>query len=174
MPEAYDIHDAQFLQRPFAQSAANALSIALSAVPTGSVWTVLAAYVTCDVAETQAYWFSIASMGAYFPVTKPASFVLDPTTAKNFPLVTEGMEIKLFPGEQLVAHRDAATAGSVITIFARIVETDMQYYVELDKHKVLRRRVSAMIASEPAARGGMGGRTGGPPSREGRERPTRY
>lgn len=157
MPDAYEIHDAQFLQKLSGQSAVAGLSCYLSngIVPGGKVWTFLSAFINVDVAETRNFWFSILSQGHYFPVTLPQSFALDPATQKYYPMLREGMEIKLFPGERLYAFRDVATAGSTMTIYSRVIETDLQYYVELDKHKVLQRRQMAMEASSPMRRTGL-------------------
>lgn len=158
MPDAYEVHDGQFIQLAANGSVANALSIQLPAVPSGKVWTFLSAFLTVNVAETQDFWFSISSMGFAFPVTIPVQFALAPAVGENFPLVREGMELKLWQGEQLFANRSAATAGSSITVIARYIETDMAFYREADKYKELRRKTggplqfwrSRAVASTPA------------------------
>lgn len=164
MPDAYDIHDALFLQKESNTSAADSLSVfACSSPPAGRVRTVLAACVTCSANETQTYWFGIYNVAhnQIYPVTYPTSRAIVGATGQTVPCLTEGMEIKLFPGEYLGAYRAAATAGSTITGVARFIETDIQYYVELDKHKVLRRRSSAMQGFQGVSRPGGGG-GGGP------------
>lgn len=91
-------------------------------------------------------------------MTVPASIALDPSTIVLGAL-TEGTELKLFPGERLGARRIAATAGSTMYILLRFIETDLAYYVEEDQHKVLRSRQRTLVES---------GRLGSGPSRFGR------
>lgn len=135
MPDAYEIHDGQFLQlAASAPSAAGGLFVNTGAVPAGRVWTILSAFVNCSVAETQTYWFAIYGVSDYFPITNPASVSINPVTLQYYPMLREGMEVKLFPGEFLFAFRGAATAGSTISISARYIETDLPFYEELDKY----------------------------------------
>lgn len=174
MPEAYQIHDAQFLQVASAISAADALFAAIGPVPTGKVWTLLSVLGYCSAAETQIYWSAIQSLdGNYYPITRPASFAIAPAVSQWFSALLEGMEIKLWPKESIRMHRAVATAGSTIGIYIRYIETDLDFYVELDKHKVLRRRGEAMKESDPgfSRRPGLGARSAF--FREIRERPTR-
>lgn len=155
MPDAYEIHDGAFLQQKTYTSAADALIATLGPVPGGRVWSILSAYINTSVSETQDFWFALTNY-YNFPVTLPQEFTTDPATAKYFPMLREGMELKLFPNEYLKGYRDAATAGSTISLVIRYIETDLQYYVELDKQKNLQRRMRAMEASSPGVRGSGG------------------
>jgi len=171
MPDAYEIHDAQFIQLLTVTSAADAIVVSLPVVPAGKVWTVLSARVTCSAVETQTYWWSVWNNGFYFPVTVPVSATITPAAWRFFGFVNEGMEFKVFAGEGLSAHRAAATAASTITIMARILENDIQFYREIDKHKELRRKQESPLQFfRRAAAGGGGSRTGlrEPTGREGR------
>lgn len=178
MPDAYELHDGAFVQLQTNTSAANGLSAIVGPVPAGKIWTVMSAVAAPSVAETQIYWFALTNFGVTFPVTLPASIALAPAVQQFYPLVREGMELKMFPGEYLTAYRAAATAASTISIYVRLIETDLPFYVELDKHKVLRRRARAMEITNPNVRiGGSppGILTGRPtytftPPREGREK----
>lgn len=163
MPDAYEITDAQFIQYPNAISGAAALSVSLPACPAGRVQTVLQALAYCSAQETRVYWFTVRGVdGNHYPVTAPASVTIDPALTQWYPMLREGMELKLFPGEILYAWRAAATAGSTIAIYARIIESDMPFYQEIDKHKQLRRRRAAtLIQKISQARGGGGATSGG-------------
>lgn len=157
MPDAYDVHDAQFLQWKLGTSAADALTVGLGAVPDGKVWTVLMAVLYSSIAETQDYWFSVynSKSGNHCVVRRRLEASVGTTAQLGHPFLEEGLEMKLFPGDYLQAYRDVATAGSTLSLQMRFVETDLQYYVELDKHKVLRRRQNLMMESNPATRGGL-------------------
>lgn len=171
MPDAYEIHDAQFLQVLSVTSAADALAISLPSVPAGKVWTFLSAYVNCSVAETQIYWFGIQNPNypGHFPVTVPASRLITPAVYSFYPMVNEGMEIKVFQNESLVVRRAAATAGSTISISGRFIENDMPFYQELEKHaNRIRFRRAAQVSGVRASRSGGFDRGGREPG--GRER----
>jgi hypothetical protein len=167
MPEAYEVHDARLILERVVVSAANALSVYTDLVPVNKVWTVTAAALYPNVAETQVYWFSISGRSStQFPITVPISIALAPVLLKYYPCVTEGMEIKLYPGERLWGFRDAATAGSTISIVTRIIETDLPYYSYTDP---LRKTLNASAKHGQAFRassgavttGGGGGAIGG-------------
>jgi len=129
MPDAYRLHDARFLQVLSVGSAANALNVTVGLVPAGKVWTVLSARIAVSVAETRSFWFSIYKLGSpFFPVTMPVALLVDPALSKDFPMLTEGMEMKLYPGDGLTGFRDAATAGSTMVTSIRFIETDLPYY----------------------------------------------
>lgn len=130
MPEAYDLHEARFIQTQLLGSAADALYIGVGPVPAGKVWTILSAGAFPSVAETRLFWFSIylPTGGLTFPVTTPVSLAASMTPPAFLAGVTEGMEIKLYPGEYLRAYRSVATAGSSIYIAIRYIESDLPFY----------------------------------------------
>lgn len=167
MAEAYQVHDGQYISQAEYTSAANGLTALVGPVPVGKVWTILSARCSSDIAETQAYWFCIrARTGTYYPVTLPADFECDPATLKTYPLLREGMEIKLFPGESIVGARDAAAVGSTITTCIRYIETDMPLYryEEPQKEKMrqsFKRSIAGAVSgitapAAPSRPGGMG------------------
>jgi len=130
-----------------------------------------------SVAETQDFWFSILTRdGKYFPVTIPAEASVDTATNRYYPMLREGMELKLFPGESLVGYRDDATAGSSIYVYARFIASDLPYFQYREPLKPVTRKASehgrafasgklstsSMVESgEPGGPGGGGG--GGEP-----------
>lgn len=161
MPDAYQVHDAQFLQNAYNISAADALVVALGPVPAGKVWTLLNVLGYCSAAETQIYWAAITSIdGNFYPITRPASFAIAPAVQQWWTALLEGMEIKIYPRESIQVRRAAATAGSTIACYIRYIETDLDFYVELDKHKTLQRRSEAMAEARPGflRRSGAGSR----------------
>jgi len=158
MPEAYEVHDGQFIQTAGATSSADGLLSGTPSVPAGKVWTVLRAYLTTSAAETQDYWFSIYSQGRYFAITAPVEASINSGVQRAFPCLREGMEIKLFPDERLFAHRDVATAGSTISVWASIIETDLPFYAEEERHaaKDRKQRALGMPTVTRRALGGFG------------------
>lgn len=166
--DAYRINEARQVQEIGAQSVADALVVYTGQVPAGKVWTVLCALLSPTVAETQIVWFAIGTVSGYkFPVTRPVSMALAPALEQVFPLVTEGMELKLFPGDRLFAFRAAATAGSAIRMTVRLVESDLPYYQYEEPLKpVLRKSFKHGSAFKGGGfgYGGGGGSTFGPES----------
>lgn len=140
MPEAYDLHEARFIQYAVHTSAADATSILASAVPAGKVRTYIGGGAYPSASETKVYhWAITANSGAsLLPVTTPVSIAL--TSGRGLPLVTEGMEIKLYPGEQLIVYRDSATAGSTMTLILRFIESDLPFYAyEEPQNKIVKK-----------------------------------
>jgi uncharacterized membrane protein YgcG len=176
--DAYDLHEARLIQnRNSGVSAANALIASIGPVPAHKVWTICAALAYCSVAETKSYWFAIRSQdGNYYPITHPQDAVIDPVTQKWFPMLTEGMEIKLYPGESLSVLRASNTVGSTIAIYTRLIESDLPYYQYRDpqkkvfastqRHGSVFRSTGGISQSgsggEGSAGSGFGGEGGGP------------
>ena len=141
MPDAYALGEGRFLQNANSLSGANALFASLGPVPRNRVWTILSALAYCSVAETQTYWFAIISLDTNrYPVTAPASASIAPAVTQWYPMLREGMELKLYPGESLYALRAAATAGSSIGLFIRFIESQLPLYEEVEP-QVQRRRI---------------------------------
>lgn len=157
MPDAYALCDARLIQVRAVWSAANALLCEGETVPNNAIWSILAAWGTCDAAETQDYWFSVkAAAGQYFPVTWPAEFVVNGAINRTVPFVREGMEIKLYPGEALCVHRDAATAGSAIGIYTRFIESDLPLYEYIEPQEQKRIATARTQVIRRVAGGGGG------------------
>jgi hypothetical protein len=164
MPQAYDLHDAHFVQESAIASAADDLSVSTPIVPPGKIWTILNASYRPSVAETKIIFYAIIGRaGLEHAVTRPTSIALLTT---NFnPAVTEGMEIRLYPGEQLRAYRDSGTAGSSMYLRVRFIETDMPYfsYVEPQRKIIQKHGQRGMeVVLGGAGGGGLGGGPGGP------------
>jgi len=140
MPDAYEIYDARYIQSRQAVSAANALNIGIGPVPAGVVWTIIAAVMASSAAETQDYWFAVYDGTTIFPVTWPQELAQDPAISKNVPLVREGMEIKLFPGDMIYGYRDAAVAGSTLELQIRLIESPLPIYREYEPQEDQRQR----------------------------------
>jgi len=157
VPDGYELHDGRYTQVLNSTSAADALNVFLGPVPANKVWTILAARYLPNVSETRTVWWSKwNSLIGAFPLTIPASRLLN-TVIPN-PLVIEGEELKLYPGEYLAAYRDVATAGSTMGIGIQFVETDLPYYSQVEPQRKLTQRRSDRIYQ--AVTGGAG-RTGG-------------
>lgn len=125
--DAYESADGRYIQERVAESAANALSVSYGVVPGNRVWTVLSGCYYPSVAETRTVQWKLYGRSGYpFPVTFPAAVALSPNIF--LPLVSEGMELKLFPGEFLRVDRDVATAGSTMLATIRVIETDLPFY----------------------------------------------
>ena len=123
----YELHDARFVQDVSGASAAAGLTAYVGPVPAGKSWAILGASYAPSVAETRTVYFYITSRGGnIFPVTVPQSILL--SGSLFFPALTMGMEITMTPGEKLFISRDAATAGSFMYLFAKIIEVDLPYY----------------------------------------------
>jgi uncharacterized membrane protein YgcG len=165
MPEAYEIHEGRLIQEVVVQSAANALSVFLPAVPVGIVRTMLQGSFYPSVAETRTVYFAIQSRtGSQFPITVPQTIAL--STVILFPALTQGLEIKLWPGDLLCAFRDVATAGSTCLVRARFIDNDLPYYSYEDPLKKVidqpQKHASIFRGGGGAAGGGGGG--GGRPA----------
>lgn len=166
MPDAYEVYEARFLMEggPIT-SAANATTIDGLTCPANRVWTILSASYNPSVAETQTVLFYILSRsGIYYPITQPVSIALSGTIL--FPLVREGMELKIFPGEKIGAFRGAATAGSTMTIAYRFIESALPLYEEYEpqvRRSQIRKRSSSGTRSIGGGFGGGGGEGEPPP-----------
>jgi len=158
--DAYELHDARFIQSLIVTSAANALFVQSPVVPKGKIWTVLSAFITTSATETQDYWFAIKdALGYPYPVTKIEEFTVNSAIDRYVGFLTEGMEIKIYPGERVAGLRDAATLGSNMSIFVRFIETDLPYYSYVEPQ---RKVVSQVLRHGSIYRGGGGGGGGGP------------
>jgi hypothetical protein len=129
MPDAYETFDGRFVQYKTSVSGANGHFVTVGPVPPGKVWTVLSAIGYPSVDETQDYWFSVFKSGvAQFQITHPEEHIFDISEENYMPMLREGMEFKVYPGEYVMFSRDGHTAGSTVTLFIRFLETDLPYY----------------------------------------------
>lgn len=172
-PEAYELFHGRYLSEALASSGADGLTAGVGPVPTGNVWTITAAELYPSVNETRIYHFSVKSRTAnIFAISVPLSIAL--TSSRGLPLLSQGMELKLFPGESLMATRDAATAGSSMFIRARYIETVLPYFTHeepLKKVIVRPQQHGQMFAGPGTGGGGGGGVSGGGGGRGGRGEP---
>jgi len=107
MPDAYEVYEGRQVQVFSNTSAADALNIGSVAVPSNTVRTILGASYTPSAAETRTVYWAIVTRGtspAIIGITQPVAIAL--SAGIRFPLLTQGMEIKLFPGEYLIIYRD--------------------------------------------------------------------
>lgn len=133
----FELHEARYKQQVIAQSAVNGLTATSPAVPANKYWTVLEACLFPSAAETRTVQWAILSGAVLLPVTIPVAIALSSTIL--FPLMTEGMQLTMWPGDQLRATRDVATAGSSMTIIVRYIESDLPYYSYVEPlNKVVR------------------------------------
>lgn len=159
MPDAYEVYEGRFLAVAANTSGAAALTSPLAAVPSGRVYTYLTAYLSTDDAVARNYWFAILRGAYYFPITIPQSFTVAFGVYQDFPMLREGMEIKLFPGEQLVALRSAAGAGTTLSIIARYIDSPLPIYEEYEPQ--VRRAQLKKRSTGQRSIGGGGGSSGG-------------
>jgi hypothetical protein len=162
--DAYDLHEGRFIQEPVTLSAADALSISSLVVPPGKVWTILSARYNPSATETRTVQFGILTKGGSFqPIRVPVSVALG--VAIYYPLLTEGMEFKIYPGERIQAVRDVATAASTMLLLMRLIETDLPYYSYEDPLKKIIaqpfKHGSIFRGARPSVSGGGGGRPEG-------------
>jgi len=144
--DAYELHEARLIQEATKTSAANALYLLGTVVPAGKVWTILAAAYSPAVVETKVVqWSVVGKSGWQYAIQIPQSFAAIAALTRTFPLITEGLELKLYPGECLRIDRDSATAGSQMTIYYRFIETDLPLYEYIEPQE--RKRQDAVRSS---------------------------
>lgn len=140
MPDGYALQDGRYIMLVTGSSAVAGLTAQTAAVPAGKVWTVIGCNGICSVAETRTVGYSMITAGGnIIMLTQPVSFAYLNSAYLGFPLTREGMEVKLWPGDSIVYCRDAATAGSTITVYARVIETDLPLYT-YDEPQVVKRQ----------------------------------
>lgn len=153
-------------------SAADALMVNLSPVPDGKFWIVLNSCVFASVSETRTIWASVITKTANaYPILAPVSATIN-FSGRFYPVLEQGFELVMFPGDFLRAYRDAATAGSSIYLAARYVELDLPLYHYDDPQRRNRMRRSAADFVEEIGPRGLRGE-GRLIDRTTRERPTR-
>jgi len=127
-PDGYELHHAKFVQEVLTASAANALTHPSAVCPPGIIRNYLGIGYYPSAAETRTVLFHLVGRGGlYFPITRPLSVALDSVYQILTPL-TEGMEIKSYPGDYIRVVRDVATAGSTMNLCLRFIDTDLPYF----------------------------------------------
>lgn len=125
--DAYGLHEGRHIQEGYAVSAADATDLFWGPVPAGFIRTIIGAAYFPSATETRVVQFMIRrSSASDFPFRDPVSIALG--AAVYYPALTEGMELKLYPGEYLRVVRAAATAGSTMSIRVRYIETELPFY----------------------------------------------
>jgi len=174
MPDAYRIDEGRFIAESTITGNADAVTVNINpVVPVGKVWTILQASYNPSVSELKTVQlYIVRPNGLAFSICWPVAVTL--TTTFKAPFITEGMELKLFPGEYLLARRDSATAGSTMTLSVRYIESDLPYFSYVDplrpvvsvqrKHGLTRSTGGASLTGAISGeRGGAGGgKIGGP------------
>lgn len=170
MPDGYDLHDGRLICEVATASAANAIFLNSDPVPVGKVWTFLSASYYPSATETRTVQWCVCGRSNYiYPIQIPVTISLGALV--YLPLVTEGMELKLFPKEFLRIQRDVATAGSTMTMLYRYIETDLPYYKYNEplnrvvqstrKHGAVYRSSGGISVGSGPSGGGHGGSGGG-------------
>jgi uncharacterized membrane protein YgcG len=155
--DAYQLHEARLIQERYAQSAVLDLNIFVGPVPAGKVWTIFSIAYDPSIAETRLIQIVIRRPTTFdFPIINPITIALGP--AIWLPGLTEGMELKLFPGEYIRVVRDVATALSYMECRIRFVETDLPYYAY---EEPLKKVIAQSQKHGSIMRGGGGGGGGG-------------
>lgn len=172
--DAYDLHEGRLIQSNVVTSAANATSVQIPAVPAGKIHTILQLTYYPSAAETKTAYFGLAGAGCpdTFALSQPQQIAL--SNSLRLPLVREGMELKLWPGQYALALRDSATAGSTMTLLVMFIESDLPYYAyeEPQKRVIAQKfRRSSQIIRSGGGSGTSFSPPSGPPGREGRGGP---
>jgi len=141
-----DQAEALFINQATVVSTIAATVLNFGPVPEKKLWAIQAASYFPDAAETRTVqWCIVNPAGtALYAVSVPLSIAL--STSIFFPLLTEGNEFALLPGQYLQVRRDVATAGSAMTLLALFVEMDMPLYHYTEPLQRLRERKSASTA----------------------------
>lgn len=162
MSSFYRLDEARFIQLRTATSAANGLSLSVGPVPENKCWTILSGAMYPSADENTYYWFSIWDRGPAFPfpVTRPVQFQTGIAVAQYFPLLTEGTEIMMFQGEYIYAYRATAAAGSTITAYYRIIESDIPLHRYVEPQAPRKFRSGWFARTTPGGSGGGGGGEG--------------
>lgn len=126
--DAYELHESRFVQWATIWSAAEAHNVASTAVPEGKVHTLIGAGYQPSGTETQNVQFQIYRPGLLIPVTQVVSFAFTAGSDLWLALLTEGMELKLYPGESLMIKRDGHAAGTTMGLRLRYIESDLPFY----------------------------------------------
>jgi len=163
-----DQAESLFINQQVTVSVANAVIQSVGPVPRKKMWVFQAASYFPSAAETRTVqWCIINPAGTIvFAVSIPLTIAL--SSSIFLPLVTEGNEITLLPGQYLQVRRDVATAGSTMTINALFVELDMPlyHYTEPQARERIRKQATSALkqisgpsggSSLGATRGGFGG-----------------
>lgn len=155
-PDAWEIHEGRFIQETLAASAAGDLFVYTDIVPNGVVRTFLSATYKPSVAETKTIiWYVYGRAGMLHALKEPTTIAL--SSSITYPLLVQGNEIKLFPGERLWVTRDSATAGSGIYIYSRFVDSDLPFYSRVEPLKKVVNSQRAHVQSRiSTAYGGTG------------------
>ena len=158
----YRVDELRLPQNRTITSAADALVIDTPTVPRGKIWTILAGRYYPSATETrtvqvQKLWGSIA-----YAIRVPQSIALGASVL--LPVVTEGNQAILLPGEAIRVRRDVATAGSTMTIDIQIIESDMPIarFIEPQRELSIKRRRPgfAPFSNLGSARGALGSHEG--------------
>ena len=160
---AYRFDELRLVQESTVVSAADALYVFGAIVPRGKIWTILSAYHAPSAAETRTVEFLKATnSGAHLPLRVPVSIALG--ALMPYPLLTEGNQLLLMPLERLFTRRDAAVAGSTMTLYFQFVESDMPIarFIEPQRELSIKRRRSgfAPFSNLGSARSALGSHEG--------------
>lgn len=159
--EGFQLSECRFLSDIYYVSAADALFVESAQVPNNRVWAVLQSCMFPGVAETRTVWASVmTASGNTYPLFAPVSALLN-NTGRFFPVLEQGFQLYLFPGDRLRAYRDAATAGSVMYVSLRFADLDLPLYDYVEPQRQRRLRKAAQSIIEPIGRRGGRGLGGG-------------
>ena len=161
--DAYELYESRFVQWAWIWSAAEALFVPSAVVPEGKIRTLIGAGYRPSATETENVQFQIYRPGLMIPVTQPVSFAYVLGSDLWLPLLTDGMELKLYPGECLMAKRDGHEAGTTMGLIIRYIESDLPYYAfEEPQKRVV--KASLKRGSVYRSSGGISERTSPGPS----------
>lgn len=166
---AYRLDEGRFLyDKSIASTVAGITAFdAAFVVPAGRLWTLIFASVNVDAVETRDFTLAVYNLSRG-GLTHGVAMRNAAAGNAPIPLLTEGTQLLLWPGDRPQVMRSAATAGSIMTGYFRVIESDLPPLTYIDPQKLIaenRRRgkystALSIARGEVPASGGPG--TGGP------------
>lgn len=163
--DAFELGEARDIQERAVTSAADAVQVLAPAVPANKIWTILDITYFPSATETRVvapYVYSRANV--QHVVDYPVSRAINPAGVQCG-LIPMGIELKLYPGERLGVWREAATAGSTMTMNFRMIESDMPLYSYVEPQMAHRMKRARTEILAQAGAGAVAVGPGGPAPR---------
>lgn len=150
----------RFVEQQSVTSAANELYVQSGAVPSGKIWTVIAAHYYVSAGETRELHFGrVTRAGTFIAHTYFGSLAV--TVDSRIPGVPATDPMILFPGERLQFQRVGFTAASTISLQWYFIQTDMPFMKYHEPQREIVTKKGVYLRGFGGARGGGRGEGGG-------------
>lgn len=159
----YKLEETRLRQVDSVTSAANADYVGMSRYcPENKVWIVHKVGYTPSTTETQTVCFIVfdAIRSLRYGILNPISLTIGTAMTQQATCIEQGMELVLFPGENIYVTRGNHTAASTMTLSVQFTEIDLPLYT-YEEPQVVKRQQRAISAIRSSMGGGFGGRGGG-------------